>query len=84
MQDYDFENTSPYGTLDQVYASAFNTWQIEQVCTLPMGWSCENLQPWPIRKANSSIHAARCARYLLCMGSKLGVAERGGSNRLWH
>ena len=21
---------------------------------------------------------------LLCMGSKLGVAERGGSNRLWH
>lgn len=35
MQDYDFENTSPYGTLDQVYASAFNTWQIEQVCTFP-------------------------------------------------
>ena len=33
VQDYDFENTSPYGTLDQVYASAFNTWQIEQVCT---------------------------------------------------
>ncbi len=30
-QDYDFENTSPYGTNDQIYASAFNTWQIEQV-----------------------------------------------------
>lgn len=31
VQDYDFENTSPYGSLDQVYASAFNTWQIEEV-----------------------------------------------------
>lgn len=30
-QDYDFENTSPYGTNDQIYASAFNTWQIEEV-----------------------------------------------------
>jgi hypothetical protein len=31
-QDYDIENTSPYGTDEQTYASAFNTWQIEQVC----------------------------------------------------
>ena len=69
MQDYDFENTSPYGTLDQVYASAFNTWEIEQVFTSAgeaMGWSCENLPHWAIHKANASIHAAHRARFLRC------------------
>ena len=38
-QDYDFENTSPYGTNDQIYASAFNTWQIEQVGSSMEGFS---------------------------------------------
>lgn len=42
-QDYDFENTSPYGTDEQTYASAFNTWQIEQVRILSIFTKCNAL-----------------------------------------
>ena len=44
-QDYDELNSSPYGTDQQAYESAFDTWEIEQASDLLLRRRCLFAQP---------------------------------------
>ena len=94
-QDYDFENTSPYGTDEQTYASAFNTWQIEQVRILSIFttskyYGLQNIAPFALSSCRWKRHAAkavnRCCRaasLLLTACMQTGLAILRESSILW-
>ena len=44
-QDYDELNSTPYGTDEQAYWSAFDTWEIEQASVMSWRSRCLFAQP---------------------------------------
>ena len=67
-QDYDELNSTPYGTDQQAYWSAFDTWEIEQASSMScrrqclLAYLCDCMQSWWIGKHHDQLGGKGLAR----------------------